>query len=200
MLTLYLYPHKKSATFKLQLPSLPSLQRDPNLSQLIKLAKQDYMEVKSTDKKTLQLIDQEQRLGELAYESLFFLKAQIKLANGEVYELNPTGFFGTSITVTKSGNEIANLKMNWRGQIVIAFQDGQEYLLKAKGIFQDKYILENKEAEKLIQFDPKFNWSKFDYNYDITYDKIPQDILLILLGVYASNYFIAMMSGSTTGM
>ena len=130
----------------------------------------------------------------------FFLKAQIKLANGEVYELNPTGFFGTSITVTKGGSEIANLKMNWRGQIVIAFKDGQEYLLKAKGIFQDKYILENKEAEKLIQFDPKFNWSKFDYNYDITYDKIPQDILLILLGVYASNYFIAMMSGSTTGM
>ena len=45
-------------------------------------------------------------------------------------------------------------------------------------------------------FDPKFNWSKFHYNYEIAYDEKPQNILLVLLGVYASNYFIASMSGT----
>ena len=159
------------------------------------------MEAKSTDKKTLQLTENGQQLGELIYESLFSLKAEIKLTNSDLHEVYPVGVFGTSITVAKNGKEIANLKMNWRGQIVFSFQDGQEFVLKAKGIFfHNKYILENKDEEKLIQFDPKFNWSKFDYNYDITYDKKPQNILLVLLGVYASNYFIACMSGAMSGM
>ncbi len=159
------------------------------------------MEAKSKDRKTIQLTENGQQLGELTYENLFLLKAEIKLANSDLYEVYPVGIFGTSITVTKNGTEIANLKMNWHGQIVFSFQDGQEFVLKAKGIlFHNKYILENKDEEKLIQFDPKFNWSKFDYNYDIRYDKKPQNILLVLLGVYASNYFIASMSGAMSGM
>ena len=159
------------------------------------------MEAKSTDKKTLQLTENGQQLGELIYENLFSLKAEINLTNSDLYEVQPVGIFGTSITVTKNGTEIANLKMNWRGQIVFSFQDGQEFVLKAKGMFfHNKYIIENKDEEKLLQFDPKFNWSKFDYNYDIIYDKNPQDILLVLLGVYASNYFIASMSGAMSGM
>ena len=158
------------------------------------------MEAISTDRKTFQLIDNGQQLGQLIYENLFLLKAEIKLTNGELYEIKTVGIFGTSITVTKNGTEIANLKMNWRGQIVFTFQNGQEFVLKAKGTFYNKYIIENKDEEKLIQFDPKFNWSKFDYNYDITYDKKPQDILFVLLGVYASNYFIAVMSGANSGI
>ena len=127
---------------------------------------------------------------------MFSLKAEIKLTNSELYEVKPVGFFGTSINVTKNGTEIANLKMNWRGQIVFSFQDGQEFVLKATGMFNSKFIIETKDEEKLIQFDPKFNWSKFDYNYDITYDKKPDDFLFVLLGVYASNYYIASMSGA----
>jgi hypothetical protein len=151
------------------------------------------MEAKSTDKKTFQLTENGQQLGELIYENLFFLKAEIKLATSDLYQIKPVGIFGTRTTVTKNGTEIVNLKMNWRGQIVFTFQDGQEFVLKAKstGTFYNKYIIENKDEEKLIQFDPKFNTSKFNYNYDITYDKKPQDILFVLLGVYASNYLIS---------
>lgn len=80
------------------------------------------MEAKLSNKKTIQLTEDGQELGELVYENLFHLKAKIKL----------------------------------------------------------------------VQFDPKFNWSKLDYNYNITYDKKPQEILLVLLGVYrgCSAYFI----------
>ena len=168
--------------------------QDLDLSPVI-LVKQHKMEANSTDNKTFQLIENGQQLGELIYENLFFLKAEIKLANAELYKIKSLGFFGTSITVTKNETEIANLKMNWRGQIVFNFQ-GQEFVLKATGMFYNKYIIENKDGEKLIQFDPKFNWSKFQYNYNITYNEKPQDFLFVLLGVYASNYFIASMSGT----
>ena len=71
------------------------------------------MEAKSTDRKTLQLTENEQLLGELVYENLFFLKADIKLANGDFYQLKQVDFFGTSVTVTKNETAIADLKMNW---------------------------------------------------------------------------------------
>lgn len=158
------------------------------------------MQAKSTDKKTFQLTHNEQLLGELVYENLFFLKAQINLIHSDTYVITPAGFFKTSISVTHNGTPIATLVMNWRGQIVFTFQDGREFVLKLNGLFNNKYIIENKEGEKLIQFDPKFNWRTFHYSYEISYD-IAQDnrnpdTLLLLLGVYACNYFMAAMSGS----
>jgi hypothetical protein len=154
------------------------------------------MEIKCTDKKTFQLVDNGQFAGQLIYDNLFSYKAKIILKNSDCYEIETVGFFGTSITITKDGQEIANLKMNWKGQIVISFQDEREFVFKAQGTFLNKYFIENKEEEKLIQFTPNFNWSMFTYSYDISYDKKPEDILVVLLGVYAANYFIAVMSGA----
>jgi hypothetical protein len=157
------------------------------------------MKVECTDKKTFRLTDNEQLLGELTYKNFFSYNAEITLTNSDSYEVKPIGFFGTSIAVTKNETEIANLKMNWKGQIIITFQDGQEFVFKAQGVFHNTYVIENKEGEKQIQFDPKFNWGKFNYNYEISYDKKPQNTLFVLLGVYASNYYIAVVSGAIAG-
>ncbi len=154
------------------------------------------MKVECTDSKTFRLTDGELLLGELVYKNLFSYKAEIILPSYDHYDIKSVGFFGTSIVVTKNETEIANLKMNWKGQIIMSFPDGQEFAFKPKGVFHNKYIIENKEGEELVRFDPKFNWGKFNYNYEISYDNKPQDILFILLGVYAANYYIAAMSGN----
>ena len=154
------------------------------------------MEAKSTDRKTMQLIENEQVLATLIYENSFMFKAKITIVNSDSYEVKQVGFWGTSIIVTKDDIEIASLKMNWSSQIIFTYQDGQEYILKTKGTFNSIYILENKEQEKLIQLHPKFSWSKFDYSYEIFYDKKSKDLLLIMLGIYAANYSIAVMSGA----
>jgi hypothetical protein len=162
------------------------------------------MEARSTDKKTFQLTENGQLLGELIYENLFFFKAVIKLSNSEFYKIEPAGFFGTSLTVKKNEDEIAKLVMNWRGQIVISYIDGREFVLKLHSFFSGKYIIENQNQENLIQLEAKFNWREFQYNYDISYnitnDGKSKDTLLLLLGVYAANYFIACMSGANAGM
>jgi hypothetical protein len=154
------------------------------------------MRIECTDNKTFRLTANEQFLGELAYKSLFSFKAEITLSNSDHFDIKSVGFFGTSIVVTKNETEIANLKMNWKGQIVMTFQDEQEFVFQAKGVFHNQYVIENKEEEELIRFDPKFNLGKFNYNYDISYHKKPQDILLVLLGIYAANYYIAAVAGS----
>lgn len=114
------------------------------------------------------------------------------------------GFFGTSIAVTNNGTEIAKLVMNWRGQIVFTVSRRTRIRYKIKwDIFQQIHTRKNDE-EKLIQFESKFNWRNFQYTYEITTTshttKYRTVFLLILLGVYATNYFIACMSGANAGM
>ena len=154
------------------------------------------MEANSTDRKTFQLTKDGHLAGELIYENLFRFTAEITLDNSESYHIRPVGFFGTSISVTKDESEVVNLKMNWRGQIVFSFQDGREFVLKSKGFFNNVFTLENSDELMLIQFAPRFDWSKFNYNYSISYEEKTPDILLTILGVYACNYLITAMSGS----
>ena len=162
------------------------------------------MNAYSIDRKSFQLTDNNQLLGELIYENLFFLNAEIKMPILNIFKIKPVGFFQTSIKVTKNETEIASLAMNWRGEIVISYHDGQDYVLKLNKFFYGKYIIENEKGEKIIQLDPKFNWREFHYNYDIEYsitdDDNLKDPLLLLLGVYGANYFIACMSGANAGM
>ncbi len=157
------------------------------------------MRIESTDRKTFELSDGNQKLGQLRYNGLFSYQAELVLPDSESYEIKPSGFFGTSLDVFHKGSEVANMKMNWRGNIVISFKDGNEFVLRAIGALHNKYVLENTELERLMQFNPNFNWSKFTYHYEIGYDQKPSNPLLVLLGVYAANYYMAAMSGVIAG-
>lgn len=162
------------------------------------------MEAKSTDRKNFQISENGQLLAELIYADWLYQKAKIKILNSGEYDLSPVGFLDSRIAIRKGGNEIASLEMNWKGQMVIAFQDGKEYRLRLNGIFQNKYILENEERDALIELNAKFHWRNFHHSYDISYDvaetEIPNGDLLLALSVYATNYFIATMSGANAGV
>ena len=152
------------------------------------------MKIQCTDKKTFELTDSSEKLGHITYDGLFSFKANAIVGNDN-YKITPIGIFSTTISVTKNGTEAASMKMNWKGHIIISFQNGQEFILKATGTFLNKYVLEDKDQQKLMLLNPDFNWAKFSYNYSISYDTKPQDILLVLLATYSANYYIAAMSG-----
>jgi hypothetical protein len=159
------------------------------------------MKATSVDQKHFQIFENGQQLGELVYEDLLYQKASIALTN-EQYQLEPVGFFDSKIVVTKNDTEIASLEMNWNGKIVFTFTEGRKYVFKLDSFFDDKYILQNDQEETLIQVDAKFDWRKFRYHYDLSYDitnNAKNDYLIPLLAVYAANYFIAAMSGANAG-
>lgn len=158
------------------------------------------MEVKSTDSKTFRLIADGQPLGELVYRNRLFLSAEIKLADAGVYAIKPVGIFGTRISISEGGAEIATLHMDWCGRIVFAFHGGEAYTLKAQGILHDTYIVENRDGERLIAFDPKINWNHVNYDFGITFGSEPPADLVIMVGLYAANYLIASLSGAMAGM
>lgn len=156
-------------------------------------SKTKIMKIQCTDKKTFELTDSSEKLGHITYDGLFSFKANAILGNDN-YKITPIGFFNTTISVTENDTEVANLKMNWKGHITISFQHGQEYILKATGTFLNKYVLEDKDHQKLMLLSPDFNCAKFSYNYSISYDNKPRDILLVLLTTYSANYYITAMS------
>ena len=82
------------------------------------------MELQCTDKRTFELTDHSEKLGKVAYEGLFSSNATAMIRH-EQYKITPVGFFSTSISVKKDEIEVANLKMNWKGHIVISFHSGQ---------------------------------------------------------------------------
>ena len=153
------------------------------------------MKIQSTSTNAFELMDGSEKLGQINYDSLFSYKATAIVGNDD-YEIKPIGIFSTNISVAKNGSEIANMQMNWKGHIIISFHNGQEYILKTTGTFLNKYVLEDKDQQKLILLDPDFNWSKFSYNYNISYDHKPQDILLVLLATYSANFYLSMMAGT----
>jgi hypothetical protein len=153
------------------------------------------MIIQCTDGKTFELTDSSEKLGHITYDGLFSFKASAKVDNDR-YEITSIGIFGTTMSVTKDGTAVASMKMNWNGHIIISFQNGQEFLLKATGTFLNKYVLEDTDHQELMLLNPDFNWAKFSYNYSVSYDNKPQDILLVLLATYAANYCIAAMSST----
>ena len=111
------------------------------------------MKIHCTDKKTFELTDNSEKLGHITYDGLFSFKANATVGNDN-YRITSIGIFGTTISVTKNGAEVANMKMNWKGNIIISFQNGQEFILKTTGTFLSKYVLEDKDQQKLMLFDP----------------------------------------------
>lgn len=67
------------------------------------------MKIQCTDKRTFEFIDGSEKLGHLTYDGLFSLKATVIVGNDH-YEINPIGFFSTTVSVTKNGTEVASLK------------------------------------------------------------------------------------------
>jgi hypothetical protein len=161
------------------------------------------MEATSSDRKNFQITENGNQVVELTYDDLLYQKAKLRISDTE-YRLSPVGFLDSRMAVTKDGNDIASVEMSWKGQMLITFHNGQEFILRLDGIFNNTYVVENKEREKLIQLDGKFHWRNFRYTYNISYDitKIGTDNghLLLALSLYATNYFVATMSGASAGV
>lgn len=105
------------------------------------------MKINYNDKKEYVLTsDEDIFLGSLKLENWTSTKAQITTQYGDFYDVASKGFWGTSIGVTKSDTEFAEIKMNWRGHIVIDMLSngiGRDFLLKSTNIWKSQYTVFN---------------------------------------------------------
>lgn len=152
------------------------------------------MKILCADRKTFVLSDESGELGQIIYDGVFTFKAQAMIGDDH-YKFTPIGFFSTTIAVTERGREIATMAMSWKGHIIISFRNGQEYRVKATGPFLNKYVLEDKNKRKLMLLDPDIQWVNLSYNFSISYEEKPEDILMVLLAIYAAIFFMTASTG-----
>jgi len=157
--------------------------------------------VKSEDTKHFSLTINDKEIGSLQYEKWFSLKAEMILGGTRTYQIEPKGFWGTTIELKQHENVLLNFKMNWNGNIIINTKfDGTErdFIFKNKGIFKNVYLLLNKEEEELIVIQPDFKWSKFNYDYNISttdrFDNLDFNLILLLTAIHCVNYYMTMIS------
>lgn len=157
--------------------------------------------VKSEDTKHFSLTINDQEIGRLKYEKWFSFKAEMILEGIGTYQIEPKGFWGTTIELKQNENILLNFKMNWNGSIVINSrldETERDFILKHKGLFKSSYVLLSKEEEELLVIQPDFKWSKFNYDYNISttdlFDNLSFDVTLILTTIHCVNYYMTMVS------
>jgi hypothetical protein len=153
--------------------------------------------------KAFQLSDAEGRiLGNLTYEKWGSKKASATTQYAEFFDFKPVGFWQQHIAVERDGKEIATLKMNWKGSIIIDIKGNdveQDYLVKSVGLWQTHFTLQDRFSNDIIALMPHLNWKSGNYTYTVEVNPDFQnqvDETLILITTYCANYAMLMTHGS----
>lgn len=143
-------------------------------------------------------------LGNLKFESWHSYKASLTTQFAEFYDIKTKGFWGTTVVVMRNDNEFAELKMNWKGNIIIDLTEngvGVDYIVKTNSIWQSQYVLQNRQEQDLLLLIPEYKWSSGHYNFKVEVNPDFQNDVnetLILLAAYSTIYIIMMSGAGTT--
>jgi hypothetical protein len=131
----------------------------------------DYYIRALTNRGNFEVLDREQRpWAHLSYIGWFSAKAA-GAASGQQLEIAPANLFNSKFDIYLDGEDVGDLIFNWKAQMIIRLLDFQrqerQYLLRAKGLFPQKFYLEDDIKNTILVLWPKFNWSKFHYDYRV---------------------------------
>jgi hypothetical protein len=127
--------------------------------------------------------------GRVEYHNSFSRKAVISLHTQEHYEIVPSGFWQTSFDIIKAEYKAGEIKMNWRGNMVIHLGE-KSYVLKRAGFWQRTFVLKGRGEEEIASIKQGYEWTKMGYVYDITLKSesfSPELALLTLITIYCAN-------------
>ena len=147
------------------------------------------MIAEAKSKKSYELIQNNEVKGTLTYKSMYKASADFHTMKDGNHSLKWFfAFWVAKFKITQNDRETIKLKMDWKGVSTITMENGIEYKIISKGFFKRKYFIENQESKELIEISQKYNWKRWNYEYEIEDREIPQIDLLSLISVYALNY------------
>lgn len=159
---------------------------------------------KSGSSLNFELTQGDQLIGKLIYKSWFKFNAGIELSDNISYQVEPKGFWGTTIELKDNEKVLLKFTMNWNGQIVInTYFDGTDksYVFKHKGLFKESYILVDEDGTELMVMKPQMKWKNLSYEYDVStsdeFEALTYHKILLMISLHCANYYISMMMGGT---
>ena len=152
-----------------------------------------------------QLHDSEGRfLGKLSYEKWASFKASATTQYAEFFDFKAKGFWQQNIAVERDGTEIAALKMNWKGHIIVDIKGtdvAQDYILKSVGILENHFSLEDRFKNIILTLHPHLRWKTQHYEYEVKINpdfRSQADETLVLIALYCANYGMMMQGGAVS--
>jgi hypothetical protein len=97
-------------------------------------------QAKSISSLKFELTQNDHLIGKLLYKSWFKFDASIVMANNANYQVEPKGFWGTTIEIKENEKVLLKFQMNWSGEIVIqSYSNDTEkgYVFKHRGLFKE---------------------------------------------------------------
>ena len=138
-------------------------------------------------------------VGKLSYQSWFKFNAVMEIANNATYQVEPKGFWGTTIELRDGEKVIITFKMNWIGEIVVQtyFNELEKgYIFKQKSILKESFMLLDQKGIELLVMKPHFKWSKMNYEYQITttdaFEAFSNKEVLLMTSLHCANYYMSM--------
>ncbi|MBK7409545.1 MAG: hypothetical protein IPJ40_16785 [Saprospirales bacterium] len=150
-----------------------------------------------TARGNFEVFDADQRLwAHLNYPSWLSAKATGE-ANGRVLEIVPRNVFNSKFDILLDGEDVGDIVFNWKMQMIIRLLDYQRqerhYLLRIKGVFNQRFLLEDDIKNPIFVMAPRFRWSKMRYDYRVypletQYLQSPEETMLAIC-TYAANLY-----------
>ncbi|UHO36740.1 hypothetical protein H5J24_12970 [Chryseobacterium capnotolerans] len=155
---------------------------------------------KSNSSLSFEIIKDNQLTGKLIYKSWFTFNAEIETADHQHYQIEPKGFWGTTIELKDNEKVLLKFRMNWNGEIIVqTYFDGEKesFVCKHRGVFKDSFVLTDKMGTELLVMKPQFKWNLLNYEYQITtsndFEKYSNKDILLLTSIHCANYYMSMM-------
>jgi hypothetical protein len=160
-------------------------------------------QAKSNNSLSFEVTKDDRLIGRLNYKSWFRFNAIIEIIDGLNYEIEPKGFWGTTIELKENEKILLKFRLNWNGEIVIQtyFDDlKRSYAFKHRGIFKESFVLTDQEGIELLVMKPDLKWSTMNYEYQITtseaFETLPSKEILLINSLHCANYYMSMMMSS----
>jgi hypothetical protein len=159
-------------------------------------------QAKSNSSLSFDLTKDDNLIGSLTYKGWFKFNAVMEIVNHATYQVEPKGFWGTTIELKDNEKVLLKFSMNWSGEIVLQtyFNDAEKgYVFKHRGFFKESFILIDQEGTELFVMKPLMKWSKMKYEYQVTtselFETFSNKEVLLLTSLHCANYYMSMMAG-----
>ncbi|GAB0157090.1 hypothetical protein CHRYSEOSP005_23590 [Chryseobacterium sp. Alg-005] len=157
-------------------------------------------QAKSNNTFSFDVTKDDQLIGKLIYKSWFRFNAVIEFPDNSNYQIEPKGFWGTTIELKEGEKVLLNLKMNWNGEIIVqTFFNSieKDYIFRHKGIFKESFVLTDHEGPELLVMKPHMKWNLMNYEYTITtsdtFDTLSNKDIILMNSLHCANYYMSSM-------